>query len=67
MLVILFFGLPVMFLQYAVSARRCIDAGITRWWMLTFLLPYIGFVGVIVIGCLSSSSAVEDAVRVDVP
>ena len=38
----------------ATTASRCRDAGINPWWTAASLLPYIGFVVMIVIGCLST-------------
>jgi uncharacterized membrane protein YhaH (DUF805 family) len=41
--------------QFATGARRCRDAGISPWWVLLFLLPYVNFVFMIVIGCLKTN------------
>ena len=38
----------------ATTASRCRDAGINPWWTAASLLPYIGFVVMIVIGCLNT-------------
>lgn len=38
----------------ATTASRCRDAGINPWWTAASLLPYIGFVVMIVIGCLKT-------------
>jgi uncharacterized membrane protein YhaH (DUF805 family) len=38
----------------AVTASRCRDAGINPWWTAASILPYIGFVVMIVVGCLPS-------------
>lgn len=43
----------------ATTASRCRDAGINPWWTAASLLPYIGFIVMIVIGCLNTQSAVE--------
>lgn len=43
----------------ATTASRCRDAGINPWWTAASLLPYIGFVVMIVIGCLNTQSAVQ--------
>lgn len=41
-------------LQIAVAVRRCRDAGISPWFGLTIIIPYIGFIPWIVFGCISS-------------
>ena len=41
----------------ATTASRCRDAGINPWWTSASVLPYIGFVVMIVIGCLNTQSA----------
>ena len=41
------------------TASRCRDAGINPWWTAASFLPYIGFVVMIVIGCLNTQSVVE--------
>ena len=43
----------------ATTASRCRDAGINPWWTAASLLPYIGFIVMIVIGCLNTQSVVE--------
>lgn len=40
----------------ATTASRCRDAGINPWWTAATLIPYIGFVVMIVVGCLSTKS-----------
>ena len=44
----------------ATTASRCRDAGINPWWTAASLLPYIGFVVMIVIGCLSTRAATQE-------
>lgn len=44
---------------YAVIARRCRDAGISPWFTLTVLIPYIGIIPLIVFGCLSTAKSDE--------
>lgn len=46
-------------LVFAVSARRCRDAGISPWFTLTLLIPYIAIVPFIVFGCLKSETKSE--------
>jgi uncharacterized membrane protein YhaH (DUF805 family) len=43
-----------IWLQFAVGARRCRDAGINPWWVLTYLLPYVNIASFIVIGVLKT-------------
>lgn len=45
----------------ATTASRCRDAGINPWWTAASLLPYIGFVIMIVIGCLQTRTATPEA------
>lgn len=44
-------------LQLAVSFRRCRDSGLNPLWSFATLIPYIGFITMIVIGCLKSEKA----------
>lgn len=44
----------------ATTASRCRDAGINPWWTAASLLPYIGFVVMIVIGCLTTRAATQE-------
>lgn len=36
----------------ATAARRCLQIGISRWWVLALLAPYLGFVVWIILGVL---------------
>lgn len=40
----------------ATAARRCRDAGISPWWTLATMIPYISWIPIIVFGCLNSES-----------
>jgi uncharacterized membrane protein YhaH (DUF805 family) len=40
----------------ATTASRCRDAGINPWWTAATFIPYVGFVVMIVVGCLQSRS-----------
>ena len=40
---------------FAVTVKRIRDAGLNTWWLLAVLVPYVGTVATIVIGCLSSA------------
>lgn len=42
-----------IWITLAVSVARCRSAGINPWWTAALILPYIGFVVMIVIGCLA--------------
>lgn len=50
-------------LNLAVAARRCRDAGINPWFSATMYIPYIGGIVFIVIGCLSSKSKTQNVVE----
>ena len=39
----------------AVTVKRLRDAGLSTWWLLAVLVPYVGTVATIVFGCLSSA------------
>jgi uncharacterized membrane protein YhaH (DUF805 family) len=42
-----------IWLLITTSIRRCDNAGISAWWTLATVLPYIGLIVWIVIGCLT--------------
>ena len=46
----------VVWLSVATSIRRCHDAGINRWWTFAACLPFIGWIVLIVIGCLKTDN-----------
>jgi uncharacterized membrane protein YhaH (DUF805 family) len=48
-----------VWLLIATSVRRCRDADINPWWTLATIVPYIGFVVWVVIGCLSTTIKIE--------
>lgn len=37
-------SLPFIWIGVALSARRCADAGLSPWWALLFLVPFVNFV-----------------------
>ena len=39
----------------AVTVKRIRDTGLSTWWLLVVLVPYVGTVATIVFGCLSSA------------
>jgi uncharacterized membrane protein YhaH (DUF805 family) len=54
-IIVIILGLILLiWAMLATTARRCRDAGINPWWTLASILPYIGFVVMIVVGCLST-------------
>jgi uncharacterized membrane protein YhaH (DUF805 family) len=56
-IIVIILGLILLiWAMLATTARRCRDAGINPWWTLASILPYIGFVVMIVVGCLSTKS-----------
>ena len=46
-------------LQLATAVRRCRDAGISPWWVVLFLIPYVNFVLTIVLGVIRSDESNE--------
>lgn len=38
----------------ATVVRRCRDIGISPWYTVTIYIPYLGFIPLIIIGCLTS-------------
>lgn len=44
----------LLWITLSTAASRCRDAGINPWWAASMLIPYIGFVTMIVFGCLES-------------
>lgn len=42
-----------VWITLAVSVARCRSAGINPWWTAALILPYVGFVVMIVLGCLA--------------
>jgi uncharacterized membrane protein YhaH (DUF805 family) len=47
-------GFSLVWLMAATAARRCRDAGINPWFVLSFIIPYINFIVFIVMGCLKT-------------
>lgn len=45
----------------ATTVSRCRDAGINPWWTAASLIPYIGFVVMIVVGCLDTKIAIASS------
>jgi uncharacterized membrane protein YhaH (DUF805 family) len=48
------FACLMTFITVATVVRRCNDIGISPWFALTLLVPYVNFITFIVFGCLAS-------------
>lgn len=59
--VLLILGTAIMlaWLVFAVTVRRCRDIGISPWFTLSLLIPYIAIIPFIVFGCLKSEEKIE--------
>jgi uncharacterized membrane protein YhaH (DUF805 family) len=53
-LLIIATAVALAWLVFAVTARRCRDIGISPWFTLSLLIPYLAIIPFIVIGCLKS-------------
>lgn len=40
----------------ALTARRCRDAGLSPWWTVVMVIPYISIIATIVFGCLPTEN-----------
>lgn len=58
--VMLITGCMSVWLMVATAARRCRDADINPWFVLSFIIPYVNFIVFIVFGCLSSAKSTEE-------
>jgi uncharacterized membrane protein YhaH (DUF805 family) len=56
---ILFVG--TLWAVLAVTVKRLRDAGLSVWWILAILVPYIGTVATIAFGCIGSKKEIENA------
>lgn len=52
-------GFVLAWLMVATAARRCRDAGINPWFVLSFIIPYVNFVVFIVFGCLKTDNSIQ--------
>ena len=43
----------------ATCVRRCKDAGINPWWTLAIIIPYVGSIVFIVLGCLKTDEGTK--------
>ena len=46
--------IAIAWVMLAVTVKRCHDIGINAWWTAATLIPFIGSVVTIVLGCLST-------------
>ena len=53
-LFMLIIGIILAWLMIATAVRRCRDAGVSPWFVLSFLIPYVNFIVFVVFGCLPS-------------
>lgn len=49
-------ALASIWLCFATTARRCRDAGISPWWTLATIIPYVGTIVFIVLGCIKTDA-----------
>ena len=47
-----------IWITLATTVRRCKNAGINPWWTLATIIPYLGTIVFIVLGCLKTETAV---------
>jgi uncharacterized membrane protein YhaH (DUF805 family) len=61
--VLLILGTCVLlaWLVFSVTVRRCRDIGISPWFTLALLIPYIAIIPFIVFGCLKSEVKIEQS------
>ena len=50
------YGLAVLLPSIAVTARRLHDTSRTGWWMLIGIIPFIGYVWLLILVCLEGNS-----------
>ena len=56
--IVLFVG--AFWAMLAVTVKRLRDAGLSVWWILAILVPYVGTVATIVFGCIGSTKEKEN-------
>ena len=49
-----------VWVSLATTVRRCRDAGISPWWSVLLIIPYVGFVALIVYGVIKSQELTDD-------
>jgi uncharacterized membrane protein YhaH (DUF805 family) len=52
---------PFIWLQLSVTARRLGDLGWSKWYSLTVLVPYVGLIPVIALGCMPSPKSEQSS------
>jgi uncharacterized membrane protein YhaH (DUF805 family) len=57
-LMVLLTGAIALWITLATGSRRCRDIGISPWWTLATIIPYIGFIPLIVFGCIATDPEV---------
>lgn len=53
-LLVLFGFIATVWALLATTVRRLRDAGISLWWMLVYLIPYVSTVAAIAFGCIKT-------------
>ena len=48
-----------IWLGLATAVRRCRDAGLNPWWAAAMVIPYIGWIVLIVLGCLKTDEGTK--------
>jgi uncharacterized membrane protein YhaH (DUF805 family) len=48
--------IAAIWISVATSIRRCVNAGINPWWTLAVIIPYVGTIVFIVLGCLKTDN-----------
>jgi len=51
---VILWALPFMWIGVAMSARRARDAGLSLWWGLGFLIPFLNYIFIAALACLPS-------------
>jgi uncharacterized membrane protein YhaH (DUF805 family) len=46
-------------LSIATTMRRCRNAGLNTWWTLAIIIPYVGWIVTIVLGCLKTDEGTK--------
>lgn len=49
----------LLWITFAITANRCRDAGINPWWAASIMIPYVGFVTMVIFGCLETKTTEE--------
>lgn len=49
----------LLWISLATTVRRCRNAGINVWWAAAMIIPYIGWIVAIVLGCLKTDEGTK--------